>query len=298
MTSKFNASMFESIRESLLKKTTSSSFQDFLKLEIGKTYVVRLLPNIENLDRTFYHYYNHMWNSLSTNQLTSVLCPSTYGDRCPIDEYRFKVYRTGSEAEKEQSKILRRNENWLANVYVISDPTNPENEGKIKILRYGKQLNKVINDATNGDDVEYFGHRVFDLSANGCSLRIKVDKNEGGYASYVSSKFLPASAISGVSEDSDKMNNIYDNIKALDTVFESKSYEEVQQLLDIHYFGKEASAGKLSTKATSTFTSPVGTSTTEEDEGITTINTKNTVSEEDTDMSDEERKMQEILNGL
>ena len=298
MTSKFNASMFESIRESLLKKTTSSSFQDFLKLEIGKTYVVRLLPNIENLDRTFYHYYNHMWNSLSTNQLTSVLCPSTYGDRCPIDEYRFKVYRSGSEAEKEQSKILRRNENWLANVYVISDPTNPENEGKIKILRYGKQLNKVINDATNGDDVEYFGHRVFDLSANGCSLRIKVDKNEGGYASYVSSKFLPAIGISGVSEHSDKMNNIYDNIKALDTVFESKSYEEVQQLLDIHYFGKDASAGKLNTKATSTFTSPVGTSTTEEDEGITTINTKNTVSEEDTDMSDEERKMQEILNGL
>ena len=84
MTSKFNTSMFDSIRESLQKKATSSSFQDFLKTEIGKTYVVRLLPNIENLDRSFYHYYNHMWTSLSTNQLTSVLCPSTYGERLSL----------------------------------------------------------------------------------------------------------------------------------------------------------------------------------------------------------------------
>ncbi len=289
--------MFESIRESLQKKASSSSFQDFLKLEIGKTYVVRLLPNIENLDRTFYHYYNHMWNSLSTNQLTSVLCPSTVGDRCPIDEYRFKVYRSGSDAEKEQSKILRRNENWLVNVYVISDPTNPENEGKIKILRYGKQLNKVIYDATEGDDVQYFGHRVFDLSENGCSLRIKVDKNEGGYASYTSSKFLPASSITGLSENVEKINEVYDNIKALDTIFELKSYDELQHTLDTHYFCKESKAVTTAPKTTNTVTTktPVGTTVEEDDDGIYTVNTNNSAS---TDLSEEERKMQEILNGL
>jgi hypothetical protein len=298
MTSKFNASMFESIRESLQKKATSSSFQDFLKLEIGKTYVVRLLPNIENLDRTFFHYYNHMWTSLATNQLTSVLCPSTYGERCPIDEYRFKVYRSGSDAEKEQSKILRRNENWLVNVYVISDPTNPENEGKIKLLRYGKQLNKVIFDATEGDDVQYFGHRVFDLSENGCSLRIKVDKNEGGYASYTSSKFLPAGSIAGLSDNVEAINSIYDNVKVLDKVFESKSYDEVQHLLDTHYFCKETApaAPKSQTKTVTTTHTPTGVTVEEDDDGIITTSTSNF--SEASDLSEEERKMQEILNGL
>lgn len=287
--------MFESIRESLQKKVTSSSYQDFLKLEIGKTYVVRLLPNIENLDRTFFHYFNHMWTSLSTNQLTSVLCPSTYGERCPIDEYRFKVYRSGSESEKEQSKILHRNTNWLVNVYVVSDPTNPENEGKIKILRYGKQLNKVIVDATEGDDVQYFGHRVFDLSANGCSLRIKVDKNEGGYASYTSSKFLPANTIIGVSESADTMNNIYDNVKALDKVFETKSYDEVQHLLDTHYFCKESKpATAVATKPVAATTSSNHSAAAEEDHEAVGVSSTN----ESLDLSDEERKMQEILNGL
>ena len=294
MASKFNVSMFDSIRESLQKKVTSSSFQDFLKLEVGKTYVVRLLPNIENLTRTFYHYYNHMWNSLATNQLTSVLCPTTFGDRCPIDEYRFKVYRSGSEAEKEQSKILRRNENWLVNVYVESDPTNPENEGKIKILRYGKQLNKVIHDATEGDDVKYFGARVFDLSENGCSLRIKVDKNEGGYASYVSSKFLPASSITGLSEDEQACNTIYDSVKELDKIFEVKSYDEIQHLLDTHYFCRESKPSPA--KTTTTTRTAVGVTIEEEDDGLVTVNTNN--STDSSELSEEERKMQEILNGL
>lgn len=283
--------MFESIRESLMKKATSSSYQDFMKLEIGKTYIVRILPNIESLDRTFYHYFNHMWTSLSTNQLTSVLCPSTYGERCPIDEYRFKVYRSGSEAEKEQSKIIRRNENWLVNVYVESDPTNPENEGKIKILRYGKQLNKIIMDAVEGDDRQYFGAKVFDLSSNGCSLRIKVDKNEGGYASYVSSKFLPASAITGVSDSEDKMNEIYDGVKKLDTIFESKTYEEIQHILDTHYFGKTTT---ITPKA------PVharAEETEDETEYSPSVSAASKTSS-DEDLSEEERKMQEILNGL
>lgn len=292
-TTKFNPSMFESIRESLQKKATSSSFQDFLKTEIGKTYIVRLLPNIQNLDRSFYHYFNHMWTSLSTNQMTSVLCPSTYGERCPIDEYRFKVYRSGSDAEKEQSKILRRNENWLVNAYVISDPTNPENEGKIKILRYGKQLDKIITDAMSGDDAKYFGHRIFDLSENGCDFRIKVDKNEGGYATYVSSKFLPAGPINGVSNNGDKINEIYDGVKQLDTIFENKSYEELQHILDTHYFGK------ATTVTTTRVTTPTSISITEKDGDMETYTTANISSSTNTsDLSEEERKMQEILNGL
>lgn len=291
---KFNSSMFESIKDSLLKKTSTSSFQDFMKLEIGKTYVVRLLPNIQNNERTFYHYYNHMWNSLSTNQLVSVLCPTTYGERCPIDEHRFKVYRSGSETEKEQSKILRRNENWLVNVYVISDPTNPENEGKIKTLRYGKQLNKIIRDALDGDDAKDLGSKIFDLTENGCSFRIKVEKNEGGYATYVSSKFLPAGSIAGVSNNEQKIDEIYDSVKDLDSVFETKTYDEVRVLLDTHFFGKETT-NHPKERATSHIV--------DEDIEVKAVSlndnasTTSGSSDEDSE-SEEERKMREILAGL
>jgi len=233
---KYNNSIFESIKEALNKSSASTgTFQNILRLEKNNTYVVRLLPNLKSTQNTFYHYFHHMWKSVITNQTVATLCPSTYGERCPIDEYRSKIYRTKDDAQIEDIRPISRNENWLVNVLVVKDPTNPENEGTVKILRCGKQLFKIINSAISGDDAEEFGAKVFSLGEDGCSLRIKVEENEGGYPSYVSSRFLsPGPLPFQVIEE-----NIYDQVFTLEDVFEKKSYEEVKHLLDVHFLGNE-----------------------------------------------------------
>lgn len=230
---KYTSSLFDSIKGSLAKKEQESGFSDFLKTEMGKTYVVRLLPNIENPERTFFHYYHHLWDSILDGKKTSVLCPATYEERCPIDEYRSKVYKKNNEADIKAMQPIRRNENWLVNVFVVTDPTNPENEGQVKILRYGKQLAKIIDSAVSGDDAEEFGSRIFDASPEGVNLRIKCDKNEGGFPTYVASKFLKASALPGVTD----VEELYSNIKSLDTIFTKKSYEEIKEQFNTHWLG-------------------------------------------------------------
>lgn len=227
---KYNKSLFESIKESLNKKQTTdnSAFRDILKLEKGNIYIVRLLPNIEDFDKTIFHYYSHIWQSRADQKLINVFCPNTYSERCPIDEYRGKIWKSGSDADKEDIKPLKRNENWMVNVYVIKDPTNPENQGQVKILRYGKQLNNIIMEAISGEEADEFGAKVFDLTENGCNLKIKVDENEGGYATYVSSKFQSPSKIEGLAEP----DSVYDTIKPLDTMFKQQSYAEIQKVLD------------------------------------------------------------------
>lgn len=233
---KYTSNLFESIKEALNKKTTSESgFRDFMKLEIGNTYLVRLIPNLQSPERTIYHYYHHLWKSVITNQLVSTLCPTTYGERCPIDEYRSKIYRTNNEAEIKRIQPIRRNENWLVNVYVVKDPTTPENQGQVKILRMGKQLNKIVTDAISGDDSEEFGSRIFDLSEKGCNLRIKVEQNEGGYPTYVSSKFMSPSLLDGATD----LEAIYNSFKPMDTIFEHKSAEDINKLLKEHFLGEE-----------------------------------------------------------
>jgi gp32 DNA binding protein like len=233
---KYSTSLFNSIKDALAKKSNSSdgNFKDFLKLEIGKTYLVRLIPNLAHPERTIFHYYHHLWNSTVTQELVSVLCPATVKERCPIDEYRSKIYKTNDKAEIEKIKPIKRNENWLVNVFVIKDPTNPDNQGQTKILRYGKQLDKIITSAMEGDDAEDFGAKIFDLSENGCNLRIKVEENEGGYPTYVASRFLTPSALEG---DPDQ-DEIYNSVKSLDTIFELKPYDEIQKLLNVHFLGK------------------------------------------------------------
>jgi len=236
---KYTSNLFESIKDALNKKApTESSFKDFLKMESGKTYVVRLLPNLEAPDRTFFHYYHHMWKSVVSNNMISFLCPTTYGEKCPIEEYRSRVYRTKDEAEIEKTRPIKRNESWLANVYVIKDPTNPDNEGKVKILRYGKQLSKIITDAISGDESEEIGSKVFDLTENGCNFKIKVEQNEGGYPTYVSSKFMSPSKIDGVGD----IDEIYTQVNDLDKIFTHKSNNEIKELLDFHFLGLEKSS--------------------------------------------------------
>lgn len=233
--SKYNKSLFESIKDSLNRKNTpdNTAFKDILKLEKNKTYIVRLVPNVEDFDKTFFHYYSHIWKSCIDDSLINVFCPNSYGERCPIDEFRSKIWKSGSEEDKEAVKPLKRNENWMVNVYVIKDPTNPENQGQLKTLRYGKQLAKVINDAISGDDADEFGEKVFDLSPSGCNLKIKVDENEGGYATYTASRFQSASEIDGL----ENVDAVYESVKSFDDMFKHQSYDEIKMILDKHWFG-------------------------------------------------------------
>jgi len=229
--SMFNNSMFDSIKDALNKQTTGSrsGISDIIRCEKGNSYTLRLLPNIEDPSKTFFHYFVHGWESLATGQYISFVSPQTFDERDPIAEYRYKVYRTGDAADKEKSRAIIRSEKWLVNAYVVDDPSTPDNIGKVKVLRFGKQLHKIIMDAISGEDKDQFGSKIFDLSDAGCNLRVRCD-DQGGFPTYVASKFLMPSAIPGIDADS-----VYSSTTALDQVFSIKSYDELQASLNEHY---------------------------------------------------------------
>lgn len=240
MSTKYNPSLFESLQEIMNNKTNiDSSFKDFLKFEPNNTYIVRLIPNVNDMSKTWYNYKQHIWDSCVHGKKISTICPNTYNGKCPICEYRSKIWQTKNTALTEGIKPLKKSEKWLYNVYVVKDPSNPSNENQIKILNAGSQLQKIIDSAIYGDDKDDFGGKIFDLSENGCNLRIKVETNDGGYPSYVSSKFVSASKIDSLDSD-EKINAVYDSIKSLDTIFKHRTYNEIKDLLDIHFLGKDS----------------------------------------------------------
>ena len=230
----YNTKMFESIRDALTKNDNKigERLKDFLRPEVGNTYVVRLLPNITDPSKTFFHYYNFGWKSFLDGKNINVTSLQTWECPDPIAEERYRVYNTGTEAEKTKIKAIRRSENWMVNVFVVSDSKSPENNGKVKVLRFGKQLGKIIFDAIEGEGAEDFGPRVFDMGAEGCSLMIKVEK-QGDYPTYVSSKFKMPKALEDMSPE--KIENVYKSTLDLTTYVVSKSYEELLKILNDTY---------------------------------------------------------------
>lgn len=231
---KFNLSMFDSIKGALATQEQKSNIGNILEMKPGNTYTVRLLPNLEKLDKTFFHYYSVGWESFSTGQYISAISPQTFGERDPILEARYKIYKHGTDDEKVKIKAVKKTEKWLANAYIVDDTQNPENNGAVKIVRYGKQLEKIIRRAIDGEDSDEFGARVFDLGPNGVNLKIEVE-NQGEYPTYVSSRFTTHKADLGLSDE--KQDEIYGSVFDLESVFSIKSYDELQTMFDEHFYG-------------------------------------------------------------
>lgn len=238
----YTTSMFQSIKNALAKDDTGgSSYKDIMKLEVGKTYTVRLLPNSKSPENTFFHYFLNGWQSFATGQFVSAVSLQSFNERDPIQEERYRILRLGTDAEKKKAEKINRSEKWMVNAYVIDDPTNPANNGSVKIIRYGRQLAKIIDEAIDGEDASEFGPRIFDLSKEGVNLKIKVEK-QGEYPSYVSSRFTSPQDL-GLTES--KQRELYDSVHDLKKIVGIKTADELRELWNEHFLCQGTTSSAL-----------------------------------------------------
>ena len=261
---KFNASMFEKIKDALNKSNESSSaspFANVMKFPAGKTYTIRIIPNLNDPEKTFFHHYTHGWKSKVTGSYISTLSLQTFNDRDPITETFWKLIKSEIPAEKELGKIIRRKENWFVNIYIVEDPTNPENNGTVKVFKIGPQIKKIIDDALSGDGAEEFGARIFDLGPDGANLKVKAE-GRGDYTTFESSGFYNKPVLN---LDDEEIEDIYSKVHDLEQIYPVKTFDELQEVLDTHFFGKSSEASK---PKTATATSKTAASTDDEDDDI------------------------------
>lgn len=233
MNDKFNLdTMFAAIQGSLDKDDKQSvDYSNILKFEIGKTYKLRLMPYVDDPSETFFHYIEFGWTSKATDNYVSAISPSTAGEPCPIS----KVWRKGFQNKLNTSGIRRRDQ-WVVNVYVVDDPSHPENNGTVKVFRYGKQIDKIIQQALQGDLADELGKSIFDLSSNGYDFIVRCEKQQE-FPNYSNSSFARrATALPGIGDDEDKIAELYDKAFKLKELFKIKTYGALQKMLDEHYY--------------------------------------------------------------
>jgi hypothetical protein len=240
--SKFGAAMFESIKTALNKSESFSDgqFKDIMKFPAGHTYTLRLLPNIEDPTKSTYAHWVHGWESKATGKYTSALGLQTFGERDPIAELRWKQWKAWKEANPKAENTdyeaeISQKEQWLVNVYVIDDPSNPENNGTVKILRFGPQIKKIIDDATEGNRAEELGWDIFNPTMPH-DLKIVAGK-KGKYTTFEASFFTTKSKKTISEEEAEELcGKCHD----LEQVYSVKTYDELVDMLNEHFYNEGA----------------------------------------------------------
>ena len=103
-------------------------------------------------------------------------CPTTVGKKCPVCEYNSTLWNSGIEANKE---IARKQKRFLCfKHHILKDPANPQNEGQIRLFKYGKKIFDKINDLMNPQFEDENPVNPFDLW-EGANFRLKIRKVDG-----------------------------------------------------------------------------------------------------------------------
>jgi hypothetical protein len=191
--------------------------------------VVRFLPTPDGEEMPWVSYFDHGFQGPGGWYIEKSL--TTLNKQDPVSEYNTQLWNTGIEANKEIARKQKRRLHYVSNVYVVSDPKNPDNEGKVFKYRFGKKIFEALKEAISPAFEDEKAINPFDLRDEGANFKIKIRKVDG-YWNYDKSEFdSPAPLFT----DENKLNDIYTSVHSLSGIIapsEFKSYEELKEKLD------------------------------------------------------------------
>ena len=189
--------------------------------------VIRFLPAPDGEDLPFVKVYSHAFQGPGGWLIDT--CLTTMNQKCPVCEHNSGLWNNGTDAGKEVARKQKRKLTYVSNIYVVKDPANPENEGKVFLFKYGKKIFDKLTAAMQPEFEDEEAIDPFDFW-QGANFKLKA-KNVAGYRNYDSSEFAPQGALL---DDDDALEAIWKKQYSLaDFVSpdQFKTYEELKSRL-------------------------------------------------------------------
>jgi len=153
-------------------------------------------------------------------------CLTTLNEKCPVCEHNNTLWNSGIEANKDVARKQKRKLSYIANILVVSDPSNPENEGQVKLFKLGKKIFDKITEAMNPEFADETPVNPFDMW-EGANFKLKI-RNVEGYRNYDKSEFADKSAL--LDGDDAKLEDLWKKQFSLKEFTEKKQFKPYDQL--------------------------------------------------------------------
>ena len=214
------------------KMSTKTGGDDRLwKPEMDKTgngyAVIRFLPAPDGEDLPWAKLYTHAFQGPGGWYIENSL--TTLGGKDPVSEHNRELWNSGSDADKETARKQKRKLSYYTNIYVVKDPTNPENEGRVFLYKFGKKIFDKIMEAMQPEFEDETAINPFDFW-QGADFKLKI-KKVAGYWNYDSSEFARQAPLL---DDDDAMEAIWKKEYGLAEIVDAsqfKSYEDLDKRL-------------------------------------------------------------------
>lgn len=213
----------------------------FWKPEVDKAgngyAVLRFLPAPEGCELPWAQVWSHAFQGPGGWYIENSL--TTLGQKDPVSEHNRVLWNSGSDRDKEIARKQKRKLSYYANIYVVSDPAHPENEGRVFLYKFGKKIYDKIMEAMQPQFADEEAINPFDFWT-GANFKLKIRKVEG-YWNYDKSEFDKPSPLL---DDDDKLERIYKGLNDLNEFSAAsnfKSYEDLKKRLD-YVLGAKAPA--------------------------------------------------------
>jgi hypothetical protein len=158
---------------------------------------------------------------------------TTLNQKDPVSEFNTQLWNASSEdtsPQRKQAREQKRRLTYISNILVISDPKHPENEGKVKLFKYGK---KIFDKISMLMDPEFEGDTAinpFDLW-KGCNFKLRIRTVEG-YRNYDQSTFESPSVLNSDDSKLEEMWKSQYSLKEFIDPKNFKSYDELKKKLE------------------------------------------------------------------
>jgi hypothetical protein len=103
------------------------------------------MPAPQGEEFPFVTVYSHSFKG-STGKYYIENSLSTIKKPDPVGNMNRALWNSGIESDKDVARAYKRKTNYYANVLIVDDPMNPDNNGKVMIYRYGPMIHKLLEE--------------------------------------------------------------------------------------------------------------------------------------------------------
>ena len=206
---------------------------------------IRFLPRVQGEELPWAKVWSHAFQGPGgkwyiENSLT------TLGEKDPVGELNSKLWNSSSDKNspaRKQAGAQKRRLNYFSNIIVVDDPKHPENNGQVRIFKYGKKIHDKIMDKANPTFEDEVPQDVFNYW-EGSNFKLKMQTVDN-YPNYDKSSWADASPVDDDDEEILRIAKSQYPLAEFTDAKNFKSYAELktklESVLNTEFVGMSAS---------------------------------------------------------